>query len=121
MLPIDERYHNDPVFHRLVDTLGYLLEQGNTTPTELREALMLAQLQFERRRPRVMVFANPEAQVRADAILRGQLCTCPLHNDSTEFGAVLCASAQQAMGTWHHDGTECVCACHVRGLEHVCE
>lgn len=38
----DERYQRDPVFHALVDTLRAALAGGNWTPTELREAAMLA-------------------------------------------------------------------------------
>ena len=47
---LDERYFHDPIFHSLVDTIRYSLEQGNFTPTEAREAVHLACLHFEQLR-----------------------------------------------------------------------
>lgn len=41
-LPPVERYHRDPLFHALVSTLRQELRRGNFTPTELREAVILA-------------------------------------------------------------------------------
>ncbi len=49
-LPADERYERDPVFRNLVDVIGSMLEQdqGRTfTPTEVREAAMLACIRYE--------------------------------------------------------------------------
>lgn len=43
----EERYHRDPVFHALVDTLRAALVGANYTPTELREAAMLAAVAHE--------------------------------------------------------------------------
>ncbi len=37
-----DRYHNDPLFHLLVDTLLHQIIQCNYTPSELREAAVLA-------------------------------------------------------------------------------
>jgi hypothetical protein len=44
-----DRYHRDPLFRRLVDTLQMMLEVENScyTPTELREAVMLAAEKYE--------------------------------------------------------------------------
>lgn len=42
-----ERYHHDAAFRNLVDTLYMLIEQATFTPTEVREAVMLAQIKFE--------------------------------------------------------------------------
>jgi hypothetical protein len=36
------RYRNDPTFHHLVEMLRGLLRGAQTTPSELREALLLA-------------------------------------------------------------------------------
>jgi hypothetical protein len=47
-----ERYESDPVFHQLVTMLYAALEQDENrtyTPTELREAAMLAALMYEER------------------------------------------------------------------------
>lgn len=37
-----QRYRSDPVFHRLVDNFRAILRDSHATPSELREALMLA-------------------------------------------------------------------------------
>ncbi len=42
-----DRYQHDPVFRALVDSLTFQIGQGNYTPTEVREAAMLAQINFE--------------------------------------------------------------------------
>ena len=62
-----ERYATDPVFHAMVDALHSWIERGDTTPTEVREAAMLAQIMYEeRRRPRPMIFSAE--QVRNDEV-----------------------------------------------------
>lgn len=46
----EDRYRNDPVFKSLVDVLSCMLENNamrNWTPTELREAVMLAACRYE--------------------------------------------------------------------------
>lgn len=46
----EERYQSDPVFRNLVDLLRHMLEENamrQYTPTELREAVMLAACQYE--------------------------------------------------------------------------
>ena len=49
-LPADERYQRDPVFRALVDTMVYTITRSNYTPTELREAAMLAAVIHENSR-----------------------------------------------------------------------
>ena len=46
-LPSRERYFRDPLFRVLVDQLYYMLTELNLTPTEIREAAMLAAIKFE--------------------------------------------------------------------------
>lgn len=41
-LPAAERYHRDPAFQVLVDSLRTEIVRGSYTPTELREAVVLA-------------------------------------------------------------------------------
>ena len=71
MLTIEDRYRCDPVFHATVDLLYNLLEQqhreGNTiTPTELREAALLAAVRFEARHVRpVLLHSRPECEEEA--------------------------------------------------------
>lgn len=56
--PPEERYTRDPVFRNLVDMLEVMLEQDGSrtwTPTELREAVILAACRYEYRRIRPIV------------------------------------------------------------------
>lgn len=42
-----ERYRSDVMFRTIVDQLYILIEQAQYTPTEIREAVMLAQIKYE--------------------------------------------------------------------------
>lgn len=64
--PVRNRYHTDPFFHQLVDMFRACLEEGRCTPTEIREAAMLAQLMYEERHPRPIVFTR-------DDVVRGKV------------------------------------------------
>ena len=48
-LPASERYQRDPVFRALVDAMVYHVRKGEFTPTELREASILAATIYETR------------------------------------------------------------------------
>ena len=54
-----QRYLNDPEFHRVVQTIEAWIEQMHVTPSEARDAAMLAAINVEMRtnRPR---FSRPE-------------------------------------------------------------
>ena len=63
-LSVRERYHHDLLFRTAVDTLVAFAEQahaqGNTlTPTEFREAAMLAATIFEERHVRPIFHVEP--------------------------------------------------------------
>jgi hypothetical protein len=47
MRTIDDRYKNDAEFHQLVDLLEAMIRCGQFTPSETREAAMLAQMHHE--------------------------------------------------------------------------
>jgi len=47
-----EKYMNDPEYNRLVSTLESFIEQARFTPSELREACMLASINYEMRHVR---------------------------------------------------------------------
>jgi hypothetical protein len=49
-----EKYMNDPEYHRLVDMLGQFIEAARFTPSELREACVLACINYEMRHVRDM-------------------------------------------------------------------
>jgi len=55
-----ERYHEDPEFHTLVDSLEYFIADGKFTVGELKQALTIAAVKFEmyRVRPTVMLPAS---------------------------------------------------------------
>lgn len=44
---VRDRYQYDPVFRNLVTYMLVLIEEAKTTPTEIREAAMLAQIIYE--------------------------------------------------------------------------
>ena len=44
-----EKYMNDPEYHRLVTTLEQFIERAYFTPSELREACVLASINYERK------------------------------------------------------------------------
>ena len=44
----EERYLHDPIFHLLVDQIYVAIERKQYTPTEVRDAAMLASLRWER-------------------------------------------------------------------------
>lgn len=52
MIPADKRYRDDMQFKSLVDTLYAMISRLDFTPTEIREAAMLAQLKYELDHPR---------------------------------------------------------------------
>jgi len=47
-LPVEERYHRDATFRQLVDWMMYHIRTADYTPTELREAAILAATMHER-------------------------------------------------------------------------
>ena len=53
--PVD-RYRNDAHFAQLVDMLYAAIDQADFTPTEIREAAMLAQIRYEEIRIRPLIY-----------------------------------------------------------------
>lgn len=49
-----EKYMNDPEYHHLVQMLEELIEKARFTPSELREACVLASINYEMRHIRTM-------------------------------------------------------------------
>lgn len=52
MMTAQDRYLHDPVFHTLVDTIYMAIDKLQYTPTEIRDAAMLAALHWEMRHVR---------------------------------------------------------------------
>lgn len=72
MRDVRERYLNDVVFHTVVEQLRALLRGAQLTPSEIREAMMLACIIEEERRPAAPLTCSDEElermrqQVRKD-------------------------------------------------------
>ncbi len=47
-----QKYMNDPHYQRLVETMEHFIEQAQFTPSELREACVLASINYEMRHVR---------------------------------------------------------------------
>jgi hypothetical protein len=47
------RYQSDPAFRIIVDSIEYMLRDGTFTPSELREAVILAATHFELHNTRI--------------------------------------------------------------------
>jgi hypothetical protein len=56
--PASDRYQKDPQFKTLVDLIRCELEQSHFTPTELREAVMLAACLYEYQHVRPVIFSE---------------------------------------------------------------
>ena len=57
----NEKYANDPSYRRLVDMLTALIDQAKYTPSEIREACMLACIRHEQYRRMRPVVISAEA------------------------------------------------------------
>lgn len=59
-----KRYQNDPMFHRVVDTILSWIHCMNVTPSEARDAAMLASIMHEERTIRnLMIQDEPPHRV----------------------------------------------------------
>jgi len=47
-----EKYMNDPEYHSLVNAMEHFIERANFTPSEMREAVVLACINYEMRHVR---------------------------------------------------------------------
>ena len=47
MMSPRERYYNDPAFHTLVDIMIHAIMENNYTPSEMRDAALLASIRYE--------------------------------------------------------------------------
>jgi hypothetical protein len=53
---IDERYRDDPAFRQVVDMLEFVIVDARLTPLEVRQAAMLAAINYEMRRRPAPIF-----------------------------------------------------------------
>lgn len=54
----EEKYRNDVDYHMLVDMIENFIHQAKYTPSEIREAAILACIHYEMRRPIERVFMD---------------------------------------------------------------
>ncbi len=64
MMSTTERYRTDAQFRQLVDFLYSSIDQAQFTPTEIREAAMLAHILYEERRIRPIIIDGLGALAR---------------------------------------------------------
>ena len=48
---LEKRYFHDPAFHQLVDVIFHCMYEVHLTPSEVREAAMMACFKFEMKHP----------------------------------------------------------------------
>lgn len=68
MLSPRDRYQHDHMFRHLVDSLYVAIEAAQYTPTEIREAAMLAQIMYEEQRLRRVWLDRPYDRDRDQAL-----------------------------------------------------
>ena len=64
----NEKYENDPSYRQVVDMLTALIHQAEFTPSEIREACMLACIRLERYRRIRTVVISAEAASAMDVL-----------------------------------------------------
>lgn len=67
------RYYNDPEFKTLVDVMESFIHQNKYTPSEMREAAVMASINYEMRRTDRIVYLDPKTE-EALQILRDVVC-----------------------------------------------
>ncbi len=70
MSPCD-RYQYDQMFRHLVDSLYAVIEDAKYTPTEIREAAMLAQTMYEEKHIRTRVYIMEPGMAARERALNG--------------------------------------------------
>jgi len=70
-MSIKERYLNDPIFHAVVNQMRGLISSARLTPSEVREAAMLACIIEEEYRPRApFTTSDEEVQIMTERLRR---------------------------------------------------
>ena len=71
MINVRDRYFKDPAFAALVDNLYVHIAKGDFTPTEIREAAMVAMMKYEDYHPRRI--PDPDKPEEIEAWIKGEL------------------------------------------------
>lgn len=75
---VEARYQRDPHFHALVDSMYHAIVKLQLTPTEIREAAMLASIKAEVHHPRPFILSNELRQEMLERGVPAPPC-CPDH------------------------------------------
>jgi hypothetical protein len=70
---MNQKYYNDPEFKTLVDVMENFIHQNKYTPSEMREAALMASINYEMRRTDRIVYLDPKTE-EALQILRNVVC-----------------------------------------------
>lgn len=62
MYKMSEKYNNDPAFKMLVDMMENFMHKHEYTPSEMREAAVLASINFEMRRVHKIIYLDPKTE-----------------------------------------------------------
>lgn len=57
-----EKYHSDNAFRQLVDLMESFIHKNQYTPSEMREAAVMASINYEHKRVSPMMFITPELE-----------------------------------------------------------
>ena len=60
------KYQTDALFKNLVDYMESFIQRGDFTPSEVREASMLASIRYEMSTPRRMYIPSPRLEIELD-------------------------------------------------------
>jgi hypothetical protein len=70
----NNRYMNDVQFRMLVDYMEGMIHQLHYTPSEMRDAALLASINYEMRRPnRTLIIPEAEAALHTLAMIRDKV------------------------------------------------
>ena len=61
------KYQNDVQFKNLTDMMESFIQKGDFTPSEVREASMLASINYEMMSPRRMYIPTPRLEIELDS------------------------------------------------------
>ena len=54
-MPAEERYFHEVMFHQLVDQMEHFIREAKYSPSEMREAAILAGIHYEQKQIRTIV------------------------------------------------------------------